>query len=71
MIPEQKDVNDSDNKTKSHDDDDSDSVMDYLEDTVVDQKDKSEQDLDSDKLIIPGIDLGTTNSCISIWRNNN
>jgi molecular chaperone DnaK (HSP70) len=71
MIPEQKDVNDSDNKIKSHDDDDSDSVMDYLEDTVVDQKDKPEQDLDSDKLIIPGIDLGTTNSCISIWRNNN
>jgi len=26
---------------------------------------------DTKTIIIPGIDLGTTNSCISIWRNNN
>lgn len=58
-------------KTSTCDDEDSDSVMDYLEDTAVDQKDKPENELDNEKLIIPGIDLGTTNSCISIWRNNN
>ena len=38
-----------------------DSVMEYLEES---------NDIDNE-IIIPGIDLGTTNSCISIWRNNN
>ena len=38
-----------------------DSVMEYLEEEVVLEK----------EIIILGIDLGTTNSCISIWRNNN
>lgn len=50
---------------------DTDSIMDYLENTTINDNMKPETELDNDKPIIPGIDLGTTNSCISIWRNNN
>jgi hypothetical protein len=60
--------NDNDN-----DNDNDDNVMEFLMDTCVaaNQNDTPEGELDNGKLIIPGIDLGTTNSCISIWRNNN
>src|SRR3990170_5382070 len=30
-----------------------------------------DQDPDASQDIIVGIDLGTSNSCISVWRNNN
>ena len=52
-------------------DNDTDDVMDYLKDDIIDQKDILDVDFENNKKIIPGIDLGTTNSCISIWRNNN
>ena len=62
-------MDDIDNNSES-----SDSVMDYLEDNKTQQNSNVESNIKadtSDKPIIPGIDLGTTNSCISIWRNNN
>ncbi len=47
--------------------DDDDEIMDYLNDGEVSE----EKNYDTKENIILGIDLGTTNSCISIWRNNN
>ena len=66
---ENKNIDDKSNNSESNESD-SDSVMDYLEDTI-DIDNKSEIELEKNTNIILGIDLGTTNSCISIWRNNN
>jgi molecular chaperone DnaK (HSP70) len=67
-----------DNTSISSHDDDNDSVMDYIE-NVKDDKNNNIDDgvintetTDNNNVpIILGIDYGTTNSCISIWRNNN
>jgi heat shock 70kDa protein 1/2/6/8 len=68
-----------DNQTNEQDPgSDQDSVMEYLEDTVPGQTNdptnanvNTNANANGQAIIIPGIDLGTTNSCISIWRNNN
>jgi molecular chaperone DnaK (HSP70) len=52
------------------DESDDDSIMDYLEDTTCSNNNIPEQHIDNKQPIVLGIDLGTTNSCISIWRNN-
>lgn len=57
----------NDNSSDSSDDE---SIMDYLEDTIQSNNDIPEHQLDNKEPIVLGIDLGTTNSCISIWRNN-
>lgn len=51
-------------------DTDSDIVMDYLEEPIYSNNYTPEHQLDNKQSIVLGIDLGTTNSCISIWRNN-
>jgi hypothetical protein len=55
-----------------------DSVMDYIENVKGDENNvnatsimKNGEIINDSVPIILGIDYGTTNSCISIWRNNN
>lgn len=58
---------------KENDNESDESFMEYLDNDI--NNDKTELDLTNEesklKPIVLGIDLGTTNSCISIWRNNN
>ena len=59
----------SNNDDNSDSDSDSDIMM-FLQETYNSKTDPQE-DEDRKAPIVLGIDLGTTNSCISIWRNNN
>lgn len=49
-------------------------IMDYLSTETEQKNDKSDDELrdehEKKELMILGIDLGTSNSCISVWRNN-
>jgi len=58
------------NTNTDSDTDSDDSIMDYLVDTTNTNVNTNTDINIIDKPIILGIDLGTTNSCISIWRNN-
>jgi heat shock protein 1/8 len=59
------------NLDSNADNSDVDSTMDYLETHELEKTDKELlEEEDKKKLIIPGIDLGTTNSCISYWKDN-
>jgi heat shock protein 1/8 len=66
--PDMSDNNDDISESDSESESDSD-VMEFLQDTY-DSKAVVEEE-DTKAPIVLGIDLGTTNSCISVWRNNN
>src|SRR5690349_18469170 len=49
-----------------------DKIMEYIENYENKENiENIENKIEDKTIIILGIDLGTTNSCISIWRNNN
>ncbi|VBB18370.1 heat shock 70 kDa protein-like [Yasminevirus sp. GU-2018] len=66
--------NNTGHNVEVEDDSDTDSVMDYIDTGDKSLLNKTEEEIEAEKNknypIVLGIDLGTTNSCISIWRNN-